>query len=329
MPVMTLPQNKPSSTQTPTPPRVSVVMPVYNTERFVGATVQAMLDQTFRDFEFIIINDGSTDGSLAVLESYAKQDARIRLISRPNTGYIKALNEGLALARGEYLARMDADDLARADRLEKQVKTLDEDPALVAVGSAAMLIDEHGDPIGEAPVPITHEQIEERHLRGGSGIHHPAVTIRTQALRDVGGYDESLQPCEDYDLWLRLGEVGKLLNLPEPLLTKRQLVSGAVVKGIDRHTMLVTKIVQNAYQRRGIDRTYTHKPLPLQRPVDFWRQWAWMALRGKNRKVACRYTFKSLVNKPAELDSWKLLWCWLRGDGGLSNEQVHQRGSGS
>ncbi len=306
---------KPSELTTTTP-RVSVVMPVYNTERFVGQTVRAMLDQTFTDFEFIIINDGSTDGSLAVLEACAASDSRIRLISRPNTGYIKALNEGLALCRGEYLARMDADDLADPKRLEKQVAALDADATLVAVGSAAVFIDEHGDPIGKAPVPLTHEQIEERHLRGGSGIHHPAVTIRTQTLRQIGGYNESLQPCEDFDLWLRLGEVGKLLNLPEPLLTKRQLVSGAVVRGIDRHTMLVTRIVNNAYARRGIQREYVHKPLELKRPADFWQQWAWLAIREGHRSAARRYTFMHLRHHPLDPLSWKLLWGWLRGNAG-------------
>src|SRR4051812_3122079 len=104
-----------------TTPAVTFLMPVYNAERFVAQTVDTILGQTFGDFEFVIINDGSTDRSLEILQDHARRDARIRLISRPNTGYVAALNEGLELAKGEFLARIDADDLADPRRLELQV----------------------------------------------------------------------------------------------------------------------------------------------------------------------------------------------------------------
>src|SRR3954469_7704719 len=164
-------------------PVVTVLMPLYNAERFVAQTLDAILAQTFRDFEFLIINDGSTDRSLEILQDYARRDDRIRLISRPNTGYVPALNEGLGLARGEFIARIDADDLADPRRLELQVARLRQEPRLVALGSCASAIDEDGLPLGYYSVPLTHEEIEAHHLRGSSAIHHPAVILRPDVVK--------------------------------------------------------------------------------------------------------------------------------------------------
>ena len=125
-------------------PSVSVCMPVYNTERYVAEAVESILAQTLGDFEFVIIDDGSTDGSRAILEPYAKQDDRIRLISRPNTGIIGARNEALGLAKGELIAVMDSDDVALPERFEVQVAYLREHPEVVCLGSKVQCIDEAG-----------------------------------------------------------------------------------------------------------------------------------------------------------------------------------------
>src|ERR1700726_1508117 len=121
------------------PPTISVLMPVYNAERYVAEAVESILSQTFADFEFIIIDDGSKDRSLAILEEYAARDPRIRLVSRPNTGIVKALNQGLALASGELVARMDADDIAMPERLAKQRDYLADHPECVMVGSRVLV----------------------------------------------------------------------------------------------------------------------------------------------------------------------------------------------
>src|SRR3954464_7344480 len=115
-------------------PVVTVLMPLYNAERFVAQTLDAILAQTFGDFEFLIINDGSSDRSLQILQDFARRDPRVRLGSRPNTGYVVALNEGLGLARGEFVARIDADDLADPRRIELQVARMRAEPQLVALG---------------------------------------------------------------------------------------------------------------------------------------------------------------------------------------------------
>jgi glycosyltransferase involved in cell wall biosynthesis len=294
-------------------PAVTVLMPVYNAERFVAQTVDTILAQSFGDFEFIIINDGSTDGSLTILEGYAERDPRIRLISRPNTGYVVALNEGLGLARAELVARIDADDLADPQRLELQVARMRLELQLVALGSNALAIDEDGHLLGDYPVPLTHEEIEAEHLRGSSSIHHPAVMLRTEAVRRVGGYRRELMPCEDFDLWLRLGEIGRLANLPEKLLTKRLFVGSAVATNLEKQEKLVKQILSETWQRRRLGGTPQMPPRRLHDKVDLYRQWGWMALRGGHLRTSRRYAVRAIVSRPLDKASWRLAFCSLRG----------------
>ena len=296
-----------------TTPAVTVLMPVYNAERFVARTVDTILAQTFGDFEFLIINDGSTDGSLAILQDYAKRDARVRLISRPNTGYVAALNEGLGLARGEFVARIDADDLSDPRRLELQVGRMRREPGLVALGSNALAIDEDGHLLGDYSVPLTHEEIEANHLRGSSSIHHPAVMLRPEAVTRVGGYRREFMPCEDFDLWLRLGEVGRLANLPERLLTKRLFVGSAVATNLANQEKLVKQILAEAWQRRGLEGSPQMPPRRLLDRADLYRQWGWMALRGGNLRTSRRYAVRAIVSRPLDKASWRLALCSLRG----------------
>ena len=124
-------------------PRVSVALPVHNCERYVAEAIESILAQTFTDFEFLIVDDGSTDGTLPILNRFAARDSRIRVISRPNTGIVGALNEMLGLARADLVARMDADDVALPVRFERQVRYLDEHPECVMVGSRVTIIDGH------------------------------------------------------------------------------------------------------------------------------------------------------------------------------------------
>ena len=297
----------------PAAPRVSVLMPVYNAVRYVQASVRSVLSQTYTDFELIVIDDGSDDGSTELLEALARDDARIRLRSRPNTGYIRALNEGLGLARGVYIARLDADDLAHPDRFALQVAALDTDAKLVAVGAQADMIDDTGAEIADAPVPLTHDEIERYHLAGASMIHHPAVMMRRDAVVAVGGYLEGIEPCEDFDLWLKLGEIGRLANLPQKLLSKRLLADSAVVSGAQRHAELITEIMARCWARRGLAGTYQHKPVEMIKPAEFFRQWGWMALRSRNTRVGLRYGLKALRTQPLNGQNWRLLFCVLRG----------------
>jgi glycosyltransferase involved in cell wall biosynthesis len=129
------------NTPRPCAPRVTVLLPVHDAERYLAEAVESILAQSFGDFELLAIDDGSRDGSAAILDAYARRDARVRVVRRPHEGLIATLNEGLALARGELVARMDADDVALPQRLERQAERLDRDPGLLCIGGAFEVID--------------------------------------------------------------------------------------------------------------------------------------------------------------------------------------------
>src|SRR4051812_18975953 len=158
-------------------------MPVYNALPHLREAVEGILAQTFGDFEFVVIDDGSTDGSTQVLRAYAAADPRIVLVSRPNTGYAIALNEALALATGEFVARMDADDVSLPQRLARQVEYLRAHPECVAVGTGVRFIAAGGTPIARGfRRPRTHEEIDAFHLqRMSSALPHPTVMMRRAA----------------------------------------------------------------------------------------------------------------------------------------------------
>ncbi|MEA2735824.1 MAG: hypothetical protein QOE14_2275, partial [Humisphaera sp.] len=150
----------------PIAPAVSVLMPVYNAARYLAEAVESILAQTFRDFEFVIVDDGSTDRSPAMLDEYAKRDSRIRIIRRPNTGIVGALNDAIAESKAALIARMDADDVSLPDRLEKQVAYLRDHAECVALGSRVVGIDPYGCVLFQSEHKLTHEEIDAELLNG-------------------------------------------------------------------------------------------------------------------------------------------------------------------
>ena len=195
---------------------ISVVMSVYNGAEFLAEAVESILEQTFTNFEFIIINDGSSDRSAEILADFVKKDGRIRLINQDNTGLTKSLNTGLNYAQGQYIARMDADDIALPDRFAQQADYLDAHPECVAVGSKVLFVDPFGLPLWKSKHELPHGEIDAQLLTGnGSAISHPAVMIRSDALKAVGGYREHLDTAQDLDLFLRLAEYGQVANLDQ------------------------------------------------------------------------------------------------------------------
>jgi hypothetical protein len=197
-------------------------------------------------------------------------------------------------------------------RFEKQVKALNDDPGLVAVGCGSAAIDEEGNALGDYPTPLTHEEIEASHLRGESAIHHPSVMFRTEAVRQLGGYRD-LVPCEDFDLWLRLGEVGRLANLPERLITKRLFPGSIVATTLDKRQRVLERIMGEAWQRRRLPGSPPPPPQPIAHRADLFRQWGWMALQGGHVRTSRRYAFKAVTAQPFRGESWRLMACSLRG----------------
>lgn len=205
-------------------PAISVAMSVYNGERFLAEAIESVLAQTFTDFEFLIVDDGSTDSSRKIIEAYAAKDARIRPIVRENRGLIASLNQMLAEARAPLVARMDADDVCLPERLARQAEFLHDHPDYGVVGCWTEDIDERGAPWAGADFtyhPLTHEQLLANIDRREPLLCHPAVVYRRDLVLSVGGYHAAYRHCEDLDLWLRLANVTRLGNIPLKLLRYR------------------------------------------------------------------------------------------------------------
>jgi GT2 family glycosyltransferase len=198
-------------------------MAVYNGEPYVATAVESVLAQTFRDFEFIIVNDASTDGTHTTLSAFAARDARLVLIDNDaNRGVAGSLNRGLQLARGKYVARQDADDLSEPQRLAEQVAVLGGRPVVGLLGTWVDLMDAAGRPIDEHPYPdITGDSALQAALLKANCFCHGSVMFRRALLDGVGDYDEHLEGAEDYDLWLRLAEVTQLEKVPQTLYRYR------------------------------------------------------------------------------------------------------------
>lgn len=204
----------------PHEPLVTVLMSVHNDARYLPAAVESVLRQSLEDFELLILDDGSTDGSAEYLARLA--DPRVRVVrNERNLGLTRSLNVGLDLARELFLARMDADDVAAPRRLERQVEFLDRHPNVGVVGSSRVLIDEAGAVVAHAPAAEDDAAIRWKCLLGNP-LAHPAVMLRLHLLNAHKlRYDERYRTAQDYELWSRLLAVTKAHNLPEPLLHYR------------------------------------------------------------------------------------------------------------
>lgn len=198
---------------------VSVLLPVHNGARYLESAVRSILNQTHRDFELIVVDDGSTDGSGEIVAALG--DSRVRLIrNERNLGLPASLNRGLSVARAGIVARQDADDLSHPRRLEAQVGFLEANPAVGLVGTQAWLIDEDGRCLGSLEHACTHESLVWE-LMFDNAFIHTSVTFRRDAVAAHGGYDDASAYNEDYDLWVKLARATRLANLPERLVAWR------------------------------------------------------------------------------------------------------------
>lgn len=202
-------------------PAISVLTSVYNAEPFLSEAIDSVLAQDFTDFEFLILDDGSTDASRAIAESFAARDPRVRVIARDNRGLIVSLNQLFAEARAPLAARFDADDICMPGRLGKQAAFLAANPDHGLVGSRITYIDENGVPTGgDIDHPLYHDAILAN-LENGALLCHSAVMVRRAPVLAAGGYRAAYRHAEDYDLWLRLSASMRMANLPDRLLRYR------------------------------------------------------------------------------------------------------------
>ncbi len=233
-------------------PKVSILLPIYNAERFVEAALRSMMTQTYQDWEMICVNDGSRDTSGAIADRLANEDSRIRVVHQTNCGLVRSLNRGIDMVRGPYVARMDADDIAMPDRLAQQVAYLDSQSQCVAVGGAILKIDVDSDPLGIDRLPQQHMDIERALLERRTGLFHPTTMLRTDALRSVGGYRPQYEMVEDHDLWLRLAERGQLANLSSVVLCYRLHAGSICWQRASRQRTLMNQLLEETYAKRGL-----------------------------------------------------------------------------
>lgn len=292
-------------------PALSVVVPVWNAMPYLAVAVTSVLDQSFRDFELVAVDDGSTDGSLDILQTFAARDQRIRVLSRPNTGIVGALNDGLAAARGEFVARMDADDLCEPPRFERQLAFLRAHPECVCVGSAFLYMDAAGYYLKECHRPTDHATIERELLAGNGGaIIHPAAMFRRAAVEQAGGYRPSAQWIEDLDLYLRLARLGRLANLPE-VLFKYRLHEQSVnfTRNQGRHERKLA-VLAEAHTARGLPFDRAAHAVPDFKSAlspDDLRDFAVTSLRFGPAGRPLHYAFRALRAEPGCRQSWSTL----------------------
>jgi glycosyltransferase involved in cell wall biosynthesis len=290
-------------------PRISVVLPIFNSERYLSEAVDSILAQTFEDFELLLFDDGSTDGSSKIAQEAAARDTRVILVRGDHRGYVSWLNTGVEMAKAEFIARMDADDIASHDRFERQVEFLEKHPECCVVGTRAIRIDPDGSPISPWRVPEDHVEIDGRHIQGRPGaIIHPSVMMRKRALSGVGGYRAQYEPAEDYDLFLRLAEVGRVANLGEPLLRYRIHEKCVTFARAEAQSRWTRQALADAWVRRGKTGS---PPAPLndhKTPSTEELMWSWAltAFSERNFLTARKQAFRLLQRRPSELRRWVL-----------------------
>ena len=300
----------------PALPTVSIVIGAYNAQRYLAQTLDTLLAQTLREFELIVVDDGSTDRTWEILQQYQHKDDRVRPIQIPHGGIVDAANTGIRAARAQLIARADADDLHLPERLRKQVDFLAAHPEIVAVGSRMQVIEPYGSPVRVTDHRLTHEEIDARLLAGdGWAIPQPAAMLRKSAALRAGLYRHDYPWSEDLDLFLRMAEAGRLANLPDVLVKYRVHPSSTNWRRHDIQMSNKPAMIREAYARRGMTLPAELKfKNPWEEPAaDRFRFWVWCALKDHNIAAARHHALSALKRSPLSGHSWRAAYCAWRG----------------
>jgi hypothetical protein len=230
-------------------PAVSVLIPVRNCARYLAQALESLAAQTFRDFEILVVDNGSSDGTRDVLRAWAGREPRLRVFRLRRPGVARSLNYAASRARAPLLARLDGDDVAMPDRFAIQVAAMNASPDLALLGSAAELIDASGRRVGVLDRPLRDADLRA-FQRTGSGFVHSSVIMRRAAFVAAGGYRKGLNVAEDYDLWLRLEEQGRIANLPQRLVRYRLHTASATARRPVRQAVAVACVAAAREARR-------------------------------------------------------------------------------
>jgi Glycosyl transferase family 2 len=249
-------------------PAVTVLMPVHNSSAYLPEAIESILAQTFGDFEFLIIDDGSTDGTWQILTEYGRRDARIRLArNQANIGLTRCLNDGLAQAQGDYIARMDGDDISLPERLARQVAFMEQHPPVGICGAWVQKIGR----LGQGMVRYPSDDVDIRcQLLFKDVLAHPAVIMRRMLFTQLGlAYDPAYRYAQDYDLWVRAAEHVALANIPRILLRYRMHRQQAGQREREAQDQAAGRVRQFQLRRLGVQPTVaesaTHEAISTSR----------------------------------------------------------------
>ncbi len=290
-------------------------MPLYNAGSYLAEAIESILRQTLSDFEFVLLDDGSKDGSRQTAERFAQRDPRMVVISRENRGIVVTRNELIARASAPKLAWLDHDDVALPDRLAKQAAFMDVNPGCVIVGSRVLFIDADGDPLREEATELTHEEIDASHIAGRVVLFQTASMMSTAALRDIGGYRKDFELAEDYDVYFRMAEKGTLANLKDVLTKHRQHVSSAGHQATDRQLRAADAAINAARSARGLP-PFTRQAQVQGHQLTLAKQhliWSWWALASGYKDSARKHAFEAARRAPLNTEAWHALYCSVRG----------------
>lgn len=306
-------------------PKVTVLMSVYNGEKYLREAVDSILEQTFKDFEFLIVNDGSTDKTAEILKSY--QDPRIKIINNEkNIGLTKSLNKGLKVAKGEYIARQDADDISLPERLKKEVEFLEQNINVGLVGTDYLFINEKGKMVHIVKCLNGSKELKEKLLEGNQ-FGHGSVMLRRECIYRVGAYREEFKFSQDYDFCLRIAEVYDVANISEPLYKWRINIKSISVKKKMLQDKYASLAIELAKERKkiGQDKLQTLKKKEINNLLDGYLIsksgfqskrdiaqnycfWSKIFFKGKDYKSAFKLLVKSLANYPLNKETWVLFF---------------------
>lgn len=293
-------------------PRVTVLMSVYNSADFLREAIDSILNQTFKDFEFLIINDGSKDKSLDIIKSY--KDRRIVLVSRPNKGLVASLNEGISLAKGEYIARQDSDDISVKHRLKTEVEFLDSHPSVALVGSNYAHIDKVSKCTGTVTNIFTNSDDLKVALVTCNQYGHGSIMMRSSILEKVGMYDRSVGHVEDYDLWLRISRVADVANIEEPLYLYRKNEKGVTQQNLDLQIEQTFAIRDKAFEHflknRHDYRVLARHPSGhhyRDRKAVLYRDLAFLYRQAQHHFQACLMLLLAIAFQPSNKKNYRLL----------------------
>lgn len=288
-------------------PQIDVVMPVYNAEAYVADAVKSILRQSFTNFRLICVDDGSTDHSFDILTELASNDQRMQIVRQQNTGVVRALNVGLSMCEAPLIARMDADDIAMPDRFSRQIEYLTANPNVVAVGTAILFMDTEAEPLQIEHFAPEHEGIINSMLCLKTGMAHASVMMRREAVQSVAGYRPEFEWVEDFDLWFRLAEKGRLANLSDVLYCYRQHTSSVVWNTEKQRRERLLTLIRDAYAQRGqsIPDSLVAKCRKRRSPGGP-AKWARKAARQGNCRVAAKHIHQQWRVAPFSITTWRI-----------------------